>query len=156
GVDQVEEFGAFFIVLPDAIGFESEEFANAERGFIAAEVFGRDVVASEILVGNVNAAERIVFTNIADDIRELEREAEFFSKVERAGILEAENVSAGEADSAGDAIAIFAKAVKGWIDLDGEVHFCARDEVVEVARGHVVTTDGVRERRKCFGGMLRV
>jgi len=36
--------------------------------------------------------------NVANDIGEPKGEAEFFGQVERAGILEAENVRAGEAD----------------------------------------------------------
>jgi len=33
GINEAEEFGAFFVILPGAVGFEAEEFANAERGF---------------------------------------------------------------------------------------------------------------------------
>jgi hypothetical protein len=29
GIDEAEELGAFFVVLPGAVGFEAEEFANA-------------------------------------------------------------------------------------------------------------------------------
>ena len=39
-VYQVEKFRAFLIVFPGAFGFETEQFANAESGFVVAEVFG--------------------------------------------------------------------------------------------------------------------
>ena len=49
-VDQVEQLGAFFVILPGAIGFEAQEFAHAERGFAAAEVFRGDAVAARGLL----------------------------------------------------------------------------------------------------------
>ena len=39
-VDQAEQRGAFFVELPGAFGFESEQFANAESGFAAAKILG--------------------------------------------------------------------------------------------------------------------
>jgi hypothetical protein len=49
-------------------------------------------------------------------------------------------------------IAIFAEAIEGLVVADGEIHFGAGDEVVEIARGHVVAAHGVDERGKNFGG----
>ena len=61
---------------------------------------------------------------------------------------------AGEADGAGDAIAIFAQAIEGRIGVDGEIHFRAGDQIVEIARGHVVAAHGVDERGEDFGGAI--
>src|SRR5690349_2247891 len=91
--------------------------------------------------------------NIANDIRELERKAKFFRKVERAWIFETEDVCAGEANSSGNAMAIFAKAVKRRIGLDREIHLGAGDEVVEIAGGHVVALNCVHKRGESFGGV---
>ena len=154
GADEAEEFGALFVILPGAVGFEAEEFANAESGFAAAEVFVHDVVALEIFLRDVDAAERVVVVDVANDVGELEGEAEFFGEVESALIGEAEDVRAGEADGAGDAVAIFAEAVEGGVIANGEIHLGAGDEVVEIARGHVVAAHGVHESGENFGGAL--
>ena len=53
--------------------------------------------------------------DIANDVGELKGEAELFGEIEGARIAEAEDVRAGEADRAGDAIAIFAQAIEGRI-----------------------------------------
>jgi len=71
--------------LPGAVGFEAEKFADAEGGCGFCEVAGRDVVARQVFVGNVNAAQRRVFAHIANDVGELEGQAEFFREIEGAG-----------------------------------------------------------------------
>ena len=65
GIDEIEQFSAFFIHLPGAVGFKAEQFADTESGFTVCEVLWRDVVAREILIGNVDAAKRGVFVHIA-------------------------------------------------------------------------------------------
>src|SRR5579863_6415443 len=139
GIDEAEEFGAFLIILPSAIGFEAEKFANAEGGFAATEILGRDVIALEILLRDVNAAEGVVVVNVANDVGELEGEAELF----------------GEVDGAGHAVAIFAEAIESRVVADGKVHLGAGDQVVQVARGHFVAAHGIDERGKDFGGARR-
>ena len=37
-IDQIEEFGAFFVHLPGTVGFEAEKLADAEGGFALCEV----------------------------------------------------------------------------------------------------------------------
>src|SRR5262249_7109207 len=122
-IDEAKELGAFFVILPGAVGFEAEKLAEAKSGFAGAEIFGLEFVALEIFLRDVDAAERVVVVNVANDVGELEGEAESFGEVERALVGEAEDVRAGEADGTGDAIAIFAEAIEGRIVADGEVHF---------------------------------
>jgi hypothetical protein len=88
--------------LPGAVGFEAKKFANAESGFASAEVFGSDVIALQVFLGYIDAAEGVVVVDVANDVGELEGEAEFLGEVERAWIGEAEDVGAGETDGAGD------------------------------------------------------
>src|SRR5258708_6238392 len=38
-IDEAEQSRTFFIELPGALGFEAEQFANAESRFVPAEVF---------------------------------------------------------------------------------------------------------------------
>jgi len=40
GVDEAEESGAFFVELPGALGFESQQFTNAKSAFVSGQVFG--------------------------------------------------------------------------------------------------------------------
>src|SRR5262249_50538468 len=145
GVDQAEERGAFFIVLPGAVSFEAEKFADAKSGFALAEIGGRNVVASEVVFGQVHSAEAIVFGEVADDVGELKGKAKLFGEIERARIAEAENMRAGKADGPSYAVAVFLEAREGSVGADREIHFSAGDEVVEIARGHVVAENGAGE-----------
>ena len=89
-VDQIEKLGAFFVQLPGAIGFEAQQFADAERGFASCEVCGRDAVARQVFFGKIDAAERVVFVDVANNVGELKGEAEFFGEIERARIAESQ------------------------------------------------------------------
>src|SRR6202044_887868 len=83
--------------------------------------------------------------DVAQDICELEGDAEFFREVRRFRIVEFENVQASETDGAGYAIAIFAEAAEGGVARLGEIHFYAGDQIVEIARRNVVAAQGVGE-----------
>jgi len=104
---------------------------------------------------DIDAAKRVVVVDVADDVGELESEAEFFGEIEGALFGEAEDVRAGEADGAGYAVAVFAETIECRVIADGEVHFSARDEIVKIARGHFVAAHGVDERGQDFGGARR-
>src|ERR1700720_4283314 len=95
GIDQAEQLRALFVALPSAVGLEAEEFADAERGFAATEIDRRYAVTLEVFPGEVDAAQGIVVVDVADDVGELKREAEFFGKVKSAWIAEAEDMCAG-------------------------------------------------------------
>ena len=86
-INQIEEFGAFFIHLPGAVGFEAEKLADAEGGFALCEVLWRNSIACKILIRNVDAAECRVFMYIANDVGELERQAKLFCKISARGSL---------------------------------------------------------------------
>ena len=83
--------------------------------------------------------------------RELERQAKFLGEVQSAGIVESEDVRAGKADSAGDAIAIFTKAVERRIGMYCQIHFGAGNEIVEIASGQIVTAQGIDEGGQNLG-----
>ena len=95
GINEIEKFGAFFVHLPGAVGFEAKKLADAERSLAFCEVLRRNVVAREVFVGDVDAAECCIFVDIANDVGELEGQTEFFREIESAGIAETENVGAG-------------------------------------------------------------
>ena len=151
GSIRLNKFCAFFIILPGAIGFEAEEFADAEGGFGLAEILRGNAVARKIFFGEVDAADDVVVVDVADDVGQLKGQAEFFGEVERAGIVEAEDVGAGQADRSGDAIAVFAEAIEGRVGAKSQIHLGAADEIVEVARGHFVALHGVDESGQNFG-----
>ena len=150
GIDQIEKLGALFVQLPGAISFEAEKFANTQRGFALRKVLRRDTVVREIFLGEIDAAERSVFMDIANNIGELKCQAELFGKIECTRIAETEKMGTGETNRAGDAITIFAKAIEGRIGTDGEIHFRAGDQIVKIARGHVIATHGVDQRGQDF------
>src|SRR6266436_769247 len=105
----------------------------------------------QIFFGEIDAAEFVIFVHVANDVRQLKGEAEFFREIEGPRVAETEDVGTSEADCAGYAIAIFAQTVEGRIPLDCQIHFGAADEVVKVARGHFVTLHGVDEGGEDFG-----
>ncbi len=142
-INKIEQIRAFFVDPPGATGFEAENLADAERGFVARKILRRDAIPREVLTGDVNAAERGVFMDITNDVSELKRQTKFLGKVECAGIAIAKNVRAGKTDSSRDTVAIFAQAVEGRVGLDGEVHFRAGDQVMQIPRRHVVAPHGI-------------
>ena len=50
--------------------------------------------------------------DVANDIRQLKRQAQFFRQFQRARIAETENVRARQANRAGHAVTIFAQALE--------------------------------------------
>ena len=149
-IDKIEKFSAFFVVAPGTVGLEAKQFVNTESGFATAEILRGNAEMGKILFGDVDATEGIVLVNVTNDVGELEGQTELFGEVESSWVAEAEDVRAGEADSAGDAVAIFAETVEGGIGADSEVHFGAGDEVVEVACRHMETLHGVHEGGEDF------
>src|SRR5262249_7525568 len=127
-----------------------KKLANAECGFGLREIGWGDVVAGEVVLREIEAAKAMVFGDIANDVGKLEGKAEFFGEIEGTRIAEAENVRASEANGAGHAVAILLEARKGGVGADGEVHFGTGDEVVQIARRHVVSRNGVSKRGEDF------
>src|SRR5205823_1421657 len=119
-LDPAEQGRAFLIKLPSAVRFKTKQLANAESCFAAREIFRRNVVTRKVFFGKIDAAEFVVFVDVADDVGELEGEAKLFGKVEGAGIAETEDVRAGKTDGPGDAVAVFAQTVERGIKADGE------------------------------------
>ena len=88
-IDEIQQFGAFFVNPPGAIGFKTEKLAYAQRGFVARKILRGDTVSSEVLIGDINAAERGVFVDIPNDVRELKRQTKFLGeKIGRASYRE--------------------------------------------------------------------
>src|SRR5207302_5748802 len=143
--NQGEQGRAFLVKLPGAVGLEAKQLANSEGGSFAPKIFGRNPVARQVFFGKVDAAEFEVFMDITNDVGELEGEAEFFGKIEGAGVTKTEHVRAGQTYCSGHAITVFAETVEGRITANGEVPFGAADESVEIARGHVVTPHRVNQ-----------
>src|SRR5258708_3110218 len=149
-IDEIEQLRAFFVDPPSAVGFKTKELTYAQCGFVARKILVGDAVPRKILVRDVNAAERGVFVDIPNDVRELKCQAKFLSEVQCARIAVPKNMRARETNSSSDTIAILAEAVEGRIGLDGEVHFRAGDQVVQIARGHVEATHGIDEGGENF------
>ena len=134
--------------MPGAFALEAQQFAHPERGFALAEIFGGYVEFFQVFVGKVDASESVIVVNVANDVGELEGQAEFFGEIECFRIAELKDMRAGKADGARNPVAIFAEAVEGRIGLDGEVHFRPADQVVEVAGRHFVALHGVDQGGK--------
>jgi len=154
-IDQIEQFRAFLVGLEGPVGFKAQQLADAERAFFFQKVGRRNAKSREVFLGNIDAAECRVFVHVADDVGELERQAQLFREIQCARVPETENMRAGEADRAGHSITVFAQPVESGIGPDGEVHFGAGDQVVQVARGHAEAAHGVGQRRQDFGGPPR-
>ena len=72
----------------------------------------RHVEVLQFVDGQIDAATSRIFTDIADDVGELEGEAEIVRVLERLAILVAEDLGREQADHAGDAVAVERSALK--------------------------------------------
>ena len=80
--------------------------AHRLRGYPAAlQVFERQIEAATLCV----------FPHVAQDIRELERDAGFLRQLFGPGILVAEDADADQADHRGDQVAVAIKIGKGVV-----------------------------------------
>ena len=93
----------------------------------------------------------MILVHVANDVRQLKGKAQLFRQVQGTRVAEAKHVRAGESNRAGYTIAIFAEAVEGRVRLHRQIHLCAADQVVKIARGHFVTVHGVHEHGQDFG-----
>src|SRR5262249_23463007 len=78
GVDEAEERARVVVIGAGALGLEAHQ---AEIGFVliaVAEVFFRDGEAVKVFLREVDTAVIGVFTDVAEDVGELERNAAFF------------------------------------------------------------------------------
>ncbi len=137
---------AFFIKTPGPLGLEFQKPRRGVSGPRRSSCVTRK--RSRSSSGKIHAAHLEVAANIANDVGELECEAQPLGQIRSARVVEAEYVQAGEADRARHAIAIFGEPVECSIGGDRQIHLRAENQVVEIARGNLEARDRVGERGK--------
>ena len=76
----------------------------------------------EIFLRKIDTSHPVVFGDVAQNIRQLKRDPEFFRKFEGSRITESENVGATLSDGSGDAIAILSQEIERGIAVEIEIH----------------------------------
>src|SRR5262245_79510 len=113
--------------------------AGEELLLVAAEV-------PQILERQVDAAAGAVLAHVAQDVGELERDAEVVRIVHGGGMPAAEDLDAQEADGGGDQVAVLLELVEGPVAPAREIHLDAADQVREVPVRQGEASHGVGER----------
>ena len=144
--DQIEKRRGFAVV---AAGTRRLEFHQAPELFGAAgilQIVDGDAEPGEVFGREIDASERGVFADVAQDVRQLEGDAAFFGQRQSFRRGEAEDVNGGEADDRGDPIAIPIKLVEGFDGAGIEVGGDAFNHVVEVLVRDAVALDCIEKR----------
>ena len=104
-----------------------------ESGRIAprGEILRADVEAAQILLGQVDAPRTRVDLDVAQDIRELQRDAEVHRVIAGAGIAVAEDLDAREPDGGRHAVAVRVQLLERLVAGLVQVHLDARDDLFE-------------------------
>src|ERR1043166_5818266 len=117
-----EQFRGLREEFPGPRGFK---FHQTEERFIVfpeTEIFLRIAETGEILLRQINSSVAQVFSDIADDVGHLERQAEL-DRVSGAGrIAVPENLDADQPDGARDAVAIHPQFLKGVVADRTQIH----------------------------------
>ena len=147
GADQRFQRGGAMIEILRTVDLIVHHPAEAVVGLAGAEGFVINAGGVKFAAGDVDSAEGGIFAQIAEDVGELKRDA----AVDRQGFgclaaFESPDKNAGDADDAGDAIAIFAQLVEGLDDGGFEVVALAGDDVTEDVMGHAVGLDHLDKR----------
>jgi len=115
------------VVVTGAAGLEREELPDAIGHPPAGEVRLAHVEPRQILLRQVQATAFEVGGNVAQDVRQLQRDAKIDGIV--ACITRAENLQADQADRGSDPPAVFVEVVEGDVACAIEIHFDAVDQV---------------------------
>src|SRR5262245_12440171 len=113
--------------------------AGEQLLLVAAEV-------SQVLERKVDAAAGAVLAHVAQDVGELERDAEVARIVRGGGMPAAEDLDAEEADGGGDQVAVLLERAEGPVAPAREIHLDAADQVREVPLRQGEPPHGVGER----------
>src|SRR5882762_5747370 len=92
------QFDALAIKTTGACGLKLEQPLQLGGERSARQVLGADAELREVLEGQINAAHLIIFWNVAQDVRQLKRDAQLFRKVRRVRIVKSKHVQARQAN----------------------------------------------------------
>ena len=132
-MNQRKELGAFGVELAGALGFETEERAGWGRCGRGGDSARSATETLQIFGGKIDAAAGGIFRNVAENVGELEGEAEVIGQLESARIGKTEDADAALADDAGDTMTIEAQIVEGAVGRRVQIHLSAGDELFEIA-----------------------
>ncbi len=105
----------------------------------------------EIFLRQIDAAHFEIGSHVANDIRQLKREAQPFREIGIARVGKTEDVQAREPHGSRHAVAILRKLVERRIRCDRQIHLRAENQIVEIARRYVESRNRIGE-----GGQDRV
>src|ERR1043165_9382796 len=104
-----EEPPAAAIVIASPRRLETHQFAEGRIDYALAQVFGGIAETIEIFLRQVNSATCSIFAEVAQDIRQLKRNAGVLGMAERCYAMEAPDVNARQADDRGDVVAVISQ-----------------------------------------------
>src|SRR5512143_2424054 len=80
-VDERQELVGGLVELACAVGLHFKQRAKAVETGAGDEFLRRDAEVLEVFLRDINAAERAVFLDVAEDVGELESNADFFGEL---------------------------------------------------------------------------
>ncbi len=117
----------------------------------------RDAEARQFVLRQVDASAPRIFADIADDVGELERQAEVMGVLERLAVAVAEDFRREQADHAGDPVAIQVQRLEIRVTDLVEVHLHAVDDLQQLLlRQREVFQGGHQRLRHRVAGMAFV
>src|SRR5579862_5867174 len=138
--------------MPGSRGFKFEHFLKlrSERSGKLRLGYSEPI---EIFQGKIDPAHFEISADVANDVGQLEREAQAFCQIRSFRITETENVQAGEADRACYTITVFGEAVECSVGRNRQIHLRAQNQIMKVARRNFEARNSVGQSRKnCVGG----
>jgi hypothetical protein len=97
------------------------------------------------LKGQIETPAPRIDAHVAEDVRDLQVQAQLDGVVTGGGVLVAEDLDGREAHRGGDAQAVPAQVLEGRVAPDGEVHAAAGHDVLEARSGDRKLEDGGRQ-----------
>src|SRR6266511_1213902 len=128
--------GGESIIASRPLAFELHHFAEIVVYLPARQVALRVTEQPQVLLWQIDAPARGVLFQIAQDVSQLQGDAEVDGVILRAQASISEDLYAHQPRDRGDAVAVLMKLVEGLISVAQQVHLAAVDHLLEILFRH--------------------
>ena len=160
GVGRRQLPGGAAIVVVRAIALERQQRRHLWSHLAAAQVFLGHTKPDQILRRQVDAPAAQIDGHVADDVGQLQRDAEALGIGQTPDVTVAEDLDADQTHRRRDSTAVFEQGVEGLVSRMREIHLDAVDQRFEPGARKVELTDERlqgnalrRTRRSAIGGV---
>src|SRR6266516_2197782 len=127
-IQRIQQLEPLLHVRARARGLEPEQCLPLRRDAPGLDVLFAHAVGRELVLRQVDAAELPVLAHVANDVDQLQRDAERLGALR---VLRAVDGDAGDADGAGDVLAVAMQLLEVVVAVALRVHQAAVDEIVQ-------------------------